>query len=127
MNIALAIIVDSTRSRTLIAQRPPESHLGSYWEFPGGKIEPGETAAECAVREAKEETDLAVTIIEPWEPVTYEYPERVVTLHSFLCEGDPIEARYGRCLWVHIKDLHEYGFPPANVPLLMKLQSLAAR
>ncbi len=126
MNIALAIIVDSSRSRVLIAQRPPDIHLGGYWEFPGGKMEAGETAEQCALREAKEETDLSVAVLDGWEPISYVYPDRALVIHPFLCEGDPIEARYGRCLWVHIGDLNGYEFPPANAPLLARLAALAS-
>ncbi len=123
MEIALAIIVDQSRSRILIGQRPPGAHLAGYWEFPGGKVEPGETPAVCASREAMEETDHEVRLLEAWPMIRFEYPERVVELYPFLCEAEPFEARYGRFLWVHVSDLPDYTFPEANGPLLARLSA----
>ena len=124
MDIALAIIVDQSRSRILIGQRPAGTHLEGYWEFPGGKVEPGETPIACASREALEETEHDVHIVEAWPVIRYEYPERTVELYPFLCEAEPFEARYGRFLWVHISDLADYIFPAANAPLLERLSAM---
>jgi 8-oxo-dGTP diphosphatase len=124
MDIALAIIVDPDHTMTLIAQRPAGVHLALLWEFPGGKIEDGETAMECAIREAFEETGLTVLVVETWNAITFAYLERTVTLHPFLCEADPANACYNRWLWVPIDQLGNYAFPEANVELLELLRRI---
>ena len=91
--IALAIIRHPTDDLILIAQRKRDVHLGGFWEFPGGKCQSGESLAECAAREAQEETGLTVSVLEAWPPIPFEYPERIVTLHPFLCRADSADAR----------------------------------
>lgn len=129
MDIALALILHPSDSRLLIAQRKDGVHQASLWEFPGGKCEPGETPAECAVRETREETGLEVTVLEAWQATTHVYPDRAVTLHPFLCrahtgKAEPRDSKQVR--WVQLEELFEeicrYPFPDANKPILEKLQ-----
>ena len=126
MTIALALILHSADSDTvLIAQRKADAHLPSLWEFPGGKCLGDETPDRCAVREAREETGLDIVILETWPPITHVYPERVVTLHPFLCraqsgEAQPLCSR--QVVWAKISDLDRYPFPTANSPLLERLR-----
>jgi len=124
-DIALAIIRHPTEQRYLIALRKQGAHLADFWEFPGGKCLPGESLTDCAMREAREEVGLTVTVLEAWPPVPFEYPERLVTLHPFLCRADtadaqPLDSR--QVAWVAPSDLAHYPFPPANAPLLARLQ-----
>lgn len=122
--IGLALILHPAGDAVLIARRTPEAHLGGFWEFPGGKCEPGETPEACAVRETREETGLEVFVLEAWPALTYAYPDRTVHLHPFLCRAanadfsphGSLEAR-----WVLLADLPCYSFPPANAPLLTRL------
>ena len=125
-DIALAIIRHPTEDLVLIALRRKETHLGDFWEFPGGKCRPGEAPADGAVREAHEEVGLTATVLEAWPPVRFEYPERVVTLYPFLCRADRADARplaNRQIAWVAPADLTRYTFPPANAPLLARLQT----
>lgn len=124
-DIALAIIRHPTLERYLIALRKQETHLGGFWEFPGGKCRPGESLAVCAVREAREEVGLTVTVEEAWPPIPFEYPERAVTLHPFLCravtaDARPLDSR--QVVWVAPSDLDRYAFPLANESLLTRLR-----
>lgn len=125
MNIALALILHPTDDALLIAQRKDGVHKAGFWEFPGGKCLGGETPADCVVRETREETGLEVIILEAWPVLTYEYPERTVTLHPFLCRAgssnaQPRESK--QIAWIRPEELDGYQFPEANAPLLERLR-----
>lgn len=124
--IALAIILHPTDGTVLIAKRKVDAHLPDVWEFPGGKCLPGEDPALCAVREAQEETGLAVTVLEAWPSVSHAYSDRAVTLHPFLCLADSGDARplgSRAVAWVAPSALGRYPFPDANGPLLERLRA----
>ena len=126
MNIALALILHATNGTLLIARRKDGVHKAGFWEFPGGKCEDGETPADCAIRETREETGLEVAILEAWPSIAYEYPERMVILHPFLCQAragnaQPRESK--QLAWVQPQQLDAYCFPEANAPILERLQS----
>jgi mutator protein MutT len=126
--IALAIILHPTDDAILIARRKADAHLGGLWEFPGGKCEPGEAPADCAVREAMEEVGLGVTVVEEWPVVEHQYPTRTVVLHPFVCKAESVEARAlgsDEVRWVRISDLGEYVFPEVNGPWIDRLQKRA--
>ncbi len=128
VEVALAIILDRTGQKVVVAQRPEGVHLGGMWEFPGGKIETGETASECAIREAQEEVGLDVAVIEAWTPVAFAYPDRTVTLFAFECRSVSEELRTlesGNARWADIVSLDEARFPPANVSILAALKGSA--
>ena len=124
MTIALALILHPDDGTVLIAQRLPDAHLPGLWEFPGGKCGPSEAPADCAVREAREETGLDVAVLEAWPTITHDYPDRTVTLHPFLCRAPHADARplgSRRIAWVSPSDLARYPFPEANGPLIERL------
>ena len=125
MNIALALIRHPINGTILIAQRKDGVHKAGFWEFPGGKCFEGETPADCAVREAREETGLEVVVLEAWPVITHEYPERTVMLHPFLCqarsgEAQPRESK--QIAWVLPGHLDKYQFPEANISILERLR-----
>lgn len=125
MDIALAIILHPTEARVLLARRLQTAHLGGFWEFPGGKIEAGETPAEAAIREAREEVGLAVRLLSAWPPITHAYPDRTVTLHPFLCRAETDSAQTNasqQIVWASLDSLGDYDFPPANAPILARLE-----
>jgi mutator protein MutT len=123
VDVALAVVFDDQR-RVLICRRKSGAVLGGYWEFPGGKCEPGESPAECAVREVAEETALSVRVQRPLKAIEHEYPHACVRLHPFVCRhlGGELSLReVAAAQWVAFEDLGNYAFPEANAALLQEL------
>ena len=114
--------------RVLIARRPGGVHLGGLWEFPGGKVEPGETPEACLLREIQEELCIEAEVVGRREVIEYTYLERAVRLHPIDCRwlsGEPHPAGCEEPRWVSPGELSGYEFPPANAPLLASLRSSA--
>ena len=123
LEVAAALIRDP-QGRYLITQRRRGSHLAGLWEFPGGKLEAGETAAAGLRRELEEELSAIFTVGELVETVRWEYPERTVTLHFFDCrlESGSIAPREEQAMeWVEPARLGDYDFPPADRELIQRL------
>jgi mutator protein MutT len=113
------------QGRLLITQRREEDHLGGLWEFPGGKLETGETLEDCLRRELQEELGVAIQVGVFWESVVYDYPEKSVDLRFFLCtllqhEPQPISCQALR--WIQKSELDLFPFPPADAQLLRRLK-----
>ena len=124
MDIALAIVVDLSRGRVLAGRRPGGVHLAFKWEFPGGKIEPGESPMECAVREALEETGLVARPLEAWEKISHSYVDRTVVLHPFLCIADGSASPSRSWQWIEIGQLAHLDFPEANASIIEKIGTI---
>lgn len=121
--IVAAAVIES-HGRYLITRRE-KGHLEGLWEFPGGKLRPGETLSECLQRELREELGVEVTVEEKLETITWSYPERTVVLHFFWCRlaGGQIASREGQALaWVTPDEFERYPFPPADASLIARLQ-----
>ncbi|HEY2584910.1 MAG TPA: 8-oxo-dGTP diphosphatase MutT [Tepidisphaeraceae bacterium] len=115
--------------KVLICRRRQEDPLGGYWEFPGGKQEPGELREQCLVRELTEELAIQVRVIQPLESITYDYATVRVHLHPFFCEhtnGEPQPLASQRLTWAAARDLRDYRFPPANDSLIRWLKTRLA-
>jgi len=124
LHVAAAIIFNDARDRILIARRNPGGPHGDLWEFPGGKIEPGETPKDCLQREIREELDVSLCHITPYRTVTHEYASFTITLYTFSCliaEGipQPLECREIR--WISIQDLTNYPLPGADKSIVARL------
>jgi len=112
--------------RVLITQRHAGAHLGGFWEFPGGKREPGETAEQCLVREIGEELGVAISVGELFEEVVHVYPEKTVHLKFYLSRlpaGEPQALDCAAFKWVGKAELDQYPFPAADARLLDKLRA----
>jgi 8-oxo-dGTP diphosphatase len=114
------------RGQLLITQRNPDSHLGGFWEFPGGKREPGETYEQCLVRELREELGIEVSVGSLIESITHAYPEKTVRLNFYRCSLGLDEPKPLGCAdlrWVRRDQLGEFQFPPADEQLLERLKA----
>jgi 8-oxo-dGTP diphosphatase len=123
IEVAAGLIRDE-RGRYLVTQRRRGSHLAGLWEFPGGKLEPGEAPAAALRRELTEELSATFTVGDLVETVRWEYPERVVVLHFFDCrlEAGPIVPTENQAMtWVRPDELRDYDFPPADQELIRRL------
>lgn len=112
--------------RLLITQRPSGTHLAGLWEFPGGKLQPGESWEAALVRELREEIDFEVFPGGLYEEVVHAYPEKTVRLRFFLCRAGVGEPRAIECAawaWISRKQLTDYAFPEADARLLHRLAS----
>jgi A/G-specific adenine glycosylase len=120
--IAVAVVFKDRQ--LLIDQRPETSMLGGLWEFPGGKIEPNETAAECVVREVKEEIGIDVVVEGELATIEHAYTHFTITLIAFICRYVRGEAQALQCAdvrWIDPSELKDYPFPVANQKLFPAL------
>jgi 8-oxo-dGTP diphosphatase len=109
--------------RYLITRRPEGTHLAGLWEFPGGKLLPGEKPEDALRRELKEELGIETVVGELIQTVDWTYPEKSVRLLFFRCafagEPSPLEGQEMR--WVAAADLPSYSFPDADATLIARL------
>ncbi len=120
----VAAVIINVKGDILIAKRPPDSHQGGLWEFPGGKLEANESPRAGLERELNEELGIRVSHCEPFLEVRHDYPDKSVLLEVWRVNAFLGEAR-GRELqeirWVAKPDLNRFDFPAANAAVLNKL------
>lgn len=126
-SIHVAVGVITRGEQVFISKRPDQLHQGGRWEFPGGKVEPGESVVQALHRELWEEVGLTVTDAVPLLQLEYDYPEKRVLLdvwHVVNPQGEG-EGREGQQVaWVHHSALAGYQFPDANAPILSAVATL---
>lgn len=112
------------RGRVLLCQRPDGPHLPLKWEFPGGKIDSGETPVEALGRELREELGVDATVAEEIDSVRHRYPEKTVQLRFFAVSihGEPAPRVHRRVRWVPFQELDRYDVPPPNATILERLR-----
>ncbi len=126
--VAACALVDPD-GRVLIAQRPEGKSMAGLWEFPGGKIEPGERPEQSLIRELKEELGITVKpeCLAPLTFASHTYPDFHLLMPLYVCrrwEGF-VEAREKQRLkWVRPNELRNYAMPPADEPLISHLTTL---
>ena len=126
----VAGVIEDDCGQVLIARRHADSHAGGFWEFPGGKLEPGESAEQALRRELQEELGIEIHGVEPVASFSHRYPDRVIRLQAFrvldysgevrACEGQPLQ-------WVAVDALNTVGLLPADAPVVDALSRSADR
>lgn len=120
--IPIAVAVVREAGWVLIGQRPPGVPLAGFWEFPGGRVCPGETLEEAARRECREETGLDVRIGMPYRSIVHAYEHGLVELHFFAATpSEPGQVPSPPYRWVPLSELDKYRFPLANAGMLAQL------
>ncbi len=119
--VPVAVGVIRQQDQVLLAWRNARQHQGDRYEFPGGKVDAGESPAQALVRELQEELGIEVTHFRPMQRLTFHYPEKTVCLYVFLVEGfsgEP-EGQEGQALsWVSMEELPLLRFPDANAAIV---------
>ncbi|MBN8279885.1 MAG: 8-oxo-dGTP diphosphatase MutT [Gammaproteobacteria bacterium] len=119
MVVAAGILGDGA-GRVLIARRADRAHAGGCWEFPGGKLHAGESAADALARELREELGIEVRAATPFMVHRHDYPERRVELHVFRVsawDGEPRGLEGQPLRWVGVDELPACGLLEADAPI----------
>jgi 8-oxo-dGTP diphosphatase len=125
VHVAAGVILDGA-GRVLLALRPLDKHKGGLWEFPGGKLEPGEGAREALIRELHEELHVDVLEAAPFLVVDHDYGDKQVRLDVWLVSkhaGTPLGREKQRIAWAGVAELKNYEFPEANLAIVTALQA----
>ena len=125
----VAVALLDADNRVLLAQRPEGKHLAGYWEFPGGKVEAGETPEAALIRELKEELgiDIKESCLAPLSFVSHSYEKFHLLMPLYVCRtwrGKITQHEHQNLAWVAAQRLRDYPVPPADEPLIPVLQDL---
>lgn len=113
--------------KVFIARRAPGENSAGGWEFPGGKVEKGETPQECLKRELYEELGIKTEIGDFVAESIYEYPKGLIRLLAYraeITEGEMKLSVHDACRWVPVNELYKFGLLPADVPVADKLAEM---
>lgn len=126
--VAACALIDEA-GRVLLCRRPPGRAMAGLWEFPGGKVEAGETPEQALIRELAEELGLTVrpACLAPYVFASHAYPGFHLLMPLYLCrrwEGVPVPREGQELRWVHPAELADYRMPPADLPLIPHLRDL---
>ena len=124
-----AVALIDRDGRVLLAQRPAGKRMAGLWEFPGGKIETGETPEAALIRELGEELgiDTAESCLAPLTFASHSYDDFHLLMLVYVCRkwsGTPRPLEGGELAWVRAPRLRDYDMPPADIPLIPVLQDL---
>lgn len=127
LHVAVGVIVRD--KHILVSFRNSKQHQGGKWEFPGGKVEQGESTEQALGRELHEELGIVTLTAEPFMTISHQYPEREVLLDIWLVtqfSGEPAGQEGQPVQWVSIAGLSELVFPDANQPIVERIQQQLA-
>lgn len=126
IDVTAAILIEN--GRVLIARRRPGASQAGMWEFPGGKVRPGESPAHCLKREIQEELGIQIVVGGFFGESVYAYEDKTVRLLAYRVRaegGEMSRNDHAELAWAAIADLGRYRFCPADVPFTEKLQKMA--
>lgn len=129
LRLVVACALIDPDGRVLIAQRPPGKGMAGLWEFPGGKLDPGEAPETALIRELKEELGIAVkpACLAPFTFASHRYPDFHLLMPVYVCRrwgGTPVALEHTALKWAKPSDLHAYPMPAADLPLVPMLRDL---
>ncbi len=127
IDVVAAVVVRA--EGVLLCQRPDGPHLSLMWEFPGGKVDPGESPRHALERELREELAVASSIRSQVAIVEHHYPEKSVRIRFFAADidGEPRAMVHRELRWIAPSDLDAYEVPPANRSVVRMVRDGAAR
>ena len=120
ITVTAAIIVNDN-NELLICRRADGSSMGGLWEFPGGKLEPGETLEECIVRECKEELSVDIAVIGIFKKTQYRYPDKLIDFtffNAYIVNGCICMNVHKEIKWIPVSEIRNYEFCPADAEIL---------
>ncbi len=121
----IGVAVIGKQGKILIDRRKPKGEMAGFWEFPGGKIEAGETVEECIKREIKEELDIEIIVGDRLTTIAHAYENFNLTLYVHDClhlSGEPQPLECEEIRWIEPEHLNRFQFPPANQQIIHLLQ-----
>jgi len=121
----VAGILSDTRGRILLAERPSGTHLAGAWEFPGGKIESGESPETALRRELHEELGVDIGAVEPLISIPWRYPQKSIVLHAFRVRdflGEPHGREQQALRWIVTDEAVDISMPPPDYPIVTALR-----
>jgi 8-oxo-dGTP diphosphatase len=123
IDVTAAILI--VNDRVLIGRRRPGVSQSGMWEFPGGKIRPGETPQQCLKREIREELGIEIDVGDFFGESVYAYPDKTIRLIAYracMPSGAPSASDHAEIAWAAIDELGRYPFAPADMPFVKRLQ-----
>ena len=129
LKIVVSIALINNENEILLSKRPEKKHLSGFWEFPGGKVEEGETPEKALIREVKEELNIDINnkCIAPLSFSEFDYNNFQLLLLLYICrrwDGVPMSMEHNKLEWVKPNMLRNYKMPPADDALIYCLQDL---
>ena len=129
LKIVVSIALINNENKILLSKRPKKKHLSGFWEFPGGKVEEGETPEKALIREIKEELNIDINnkCIAPLSFSEFDYKNFQLLLLLYVCrrwDGEPMSMESNKLEWVKPNMLRAYKMPPADDALIYCLQDL---
>lgn len=117
-------------NKILLAQRKPNSHLGYRWEFPGGKMEKGESPEACLMREIREEINIEIEVIDIFSVIFHKYNYSPILLLAYLCnyqQGEAIAKDCADFRWITIEELSNFSLIEVDISIAEKIIKLGER